>query len=124
MRGIPLFEVLDDTECVKIVVKAEAVFPHGGVEGALSGMAKRRMADIVDQRQGFGQVLIQAQGTGRGARDRRDLESVGETAAEVVGVAVGENLGFASHAPERAGVSHASAIALESAAIGMGILWV
>src|SRR5271163_1357556 len=122
MRGVPLLEVLDNAQGMKIVVKAEAVLAHGGVESAFPRVSKRRMPDVVDQREGLGQVLIQAKRTRNRAGDRRDLESVRQAATEMVGIAVGKNLRLASHASEGTGMGHASAIALEGTAIGMDTL--
>jgi|SRR5271156_1729430 len=122
MRGVPLLKALDDAQSVKIVVKAEAVLAHRGVESALPGVAEWRMTNIVDERKGLGKVRIQAKRAGDGAGDRRNLKSVCEPAAEVVGIAIGENLRLARHAPKRSSMSHASAIALEGAAIGVNIL--
>src|SRR5271154_1586644 len=121
MRGVPLLEALDDAQSVKIVVKVEAVLAHGGIESALPGVAEWRMTDVVDEREGLGKVGIQAKRAGDGTGDRRNLKSVCEAAAEVVGIAVRKNLRLARHAPKRSGMSYASAIAFEGAAIGVHV---
>ena len=58
--GVALFEVLDDAQRVQVVVEAQAVLAHAGVEGAFAGVAERRMTDVMDQRQRLGQLLIEA----------------------------------------------------------------
>ena len=57
--------------------------------------------------------------SGDGARDLRDFDGVGESVAEMVGVAAGENLGLIFEAAEGAGVDDAVAVALEVVAVGM-----
>ena len=52
--GVALFEVLDDAEGVEVVIEGESVLAHGGVEGIFSGVAEGRVADVVDEGQGFG----------------------------------------------------------------------
>ncbi len=59
------------------------------------------------------------QSAGDGAGHLRDFESVGETIAEVIGVARGEDLRFGFEAAEGAGMDHAVAVARVIVAIGM-----
>jgi len=113
---------LDDAEGVEIVVEAEAVLAERVVEGALAGVAEGGMADVVGEGEGFGEVLIEAEGAGGGAGDLGDFEGVGEAAAEMVGGALGEDLGFAGEAAKGAGVEDAADVALEGGAVGMGRL--
>ena len=124
MRGVALLELLDDAEGMQVVVEAQAVFAHGRVERALACVAERRMADIVDQREGLAKVFVEVERLCDRAGDLRDLESVRQPAAEMVGRTVGKDLGLARHAPEGAGVGDASAIALERGAIGVNIFGV
>ena len=117
--GVALFEIFDDAEGVQVVVEEEAVLAHGGVERFFAGVAEGRMADVVDQGQGFGEIDVEAERSGDGARDLRDFEGVGEAVAEVVGVAAGEDLRLGFEAAEGAGVDDAVAIALKVVAVGM-----
>ena len=39
-----------------------AIGPHLGVQRLLAGMAERRVAEIVGERHGFGEILVEAQG--------------------------------------------------------------
>lgn len=77
------------------------------------------MTDIVRQRQGFRQILAQAQDRGDGAGDLRDLDGVREPVAEVVGQTGSEDLRFILEPSERPGVNYAVAIAAKLVAIGM-----
>jgi hypothetical protein len=105
---------------MQIVIEEEAVGAHGGVEGLFSGVTERRMAEIVNQRQRFGEIDVEIERGGYGAGDLRDFDRVGETVAEVVGVAAGEDLGFVFEAAKGAGMDDTITVALEIVAIGMG----
>ena len=113
MGGVALLEVLDDAQRVEVVVEAEAVALEALVQGALAGVAEGRMADVVDQCQRLGEVFVEAERAGAGAGDLRDLDGVGQAAAEVVGGAAGEDLGLAREAAEGARLHDAFAVALE-----------
>jgi hypothetical protein len=60
--GVALLEVLDDAQGVEVVVEAQAVALEALVEGALAGVAEGRMADVVDQGEGLGEVFVEAEG--------------------------------------------------------------
>jgi hypothetical protein len=108
---------------------------EGVVEGAFAGMAEGRVADVVNQGEGFDKVLVEAEGGGDGAGDLGDFHGVGEAGAEVVGEgggfaldicalsgggAVGEDLRLAGQAAESAGMDDAGAVTLERGAVGVG----
>ena len=118
--GVALFEILDDAESVQVVVEEEAVLAHGGVERFFAGVAKGRMSDVVDEGESFGEIDVEAEGSGDGARDLRDFEGVGETVAKVVGVAAGEDLSLGFETAEGAGMDDAVAVALKVVAVGVG----
>jgi hypothetical protein len=77
MRGVTLFEVLDDAQSVQVVVEASPMTSEAPVQSALTGVSKRRMTDVMNQRKRLGQVFIQAKRGGRSAGDLRDLNGVG-----------------------------------------------
>ena len=114
-----ILEVLHDAQGVEIMVEAKAVSLERLVEGPLAGMAEGGMADVVGEGEGFGEVFIEAKGTGDGARDLRDFHGVSEAAAEMIGAAMGEDLGFACETAKGAGVDDAAAIALKRGTVGM-----
>ena len=95
-----------------------AVLGHAFVEGVLTCVPKRRMAQIVRQRHGFDQVFVQAQSPGDGAAQLRDFERVREPRAEQITLVVQEHLCFVDQPPECGGVHDAVAVALESVARG------
>src|SRR5207302_8587711 len=82
-------------------------------------MAERRVADVVDECERFGEIDVQLQLFGDGARNLCDFDGVRQPVAEVMAYALGENLGFIFEAAEGAGVNDAVAIALKVIAIGM-----
>ncbi len=77
------------------------------------------MADVVRQRQRFGQIFIHAQNARHRARDLRDLNGMRQPVAKVIRNAGRENLRFVFEAPERPRVNHAVAVALKRIAIRM-----
>src|SRR5690348_4630939 len=105
--------MLDDAQGVEVMVEAKAVLAKRIIQRALSGVPEGRVADVVDQRERFGEVFIEAQRAGDGARDLRDLHRVRQAAAEVVGVAVREDLGLSGEATEGPRVEHTRPVALK-----------
>ena len=77
------------------------------------------MADVVNQREGFGEVGVEIQAGGDGAGDLRDFERMGQAVAKMIGEAGGEDLGFGFEAAESAGVDDAIAVAGVIVAVGM-----
>ena len=116
MRGIALLEVLDDAQRMKIVVEAATMPLEALVQRALAGVAKRRMADVVNQRQRLRQILVQAKRRGDGAGDLRDLNGVGQPAAKVVGGAAGKDLRLARQPAKGARLHDAFPVALKGRA--------
>ncbi len=116
---IPLLELLDDPQGMEIVVESSAVRAQQLIELVLARMAERRMADVVNQRQGLGQIGVQRERARDGARDLRDFQRMRQAIAEVVGESCGEDLGLGFQAPERARVDDAVAVARVVVTVGM-----
>ncbi len=116
---IPLLELLDDPQRVKIVIEALSVLAHARIELAFACVSKWRMADVVDERESFGEIGIDPQRARHGARDLRNLQRVRQPVAEMVGEARGENLSLRFETAKRAGMQHAVAIAGVVVAVGM-----
>ncbi len=116
MRGVTLFEVLDDAQRMDVVVEAAAVTAETAVERALAGVSEGRMADVVNQSERLREIFIQAKRGCRGARDLRDLHGVGQAAAKVVGGAAGKDLRLARETAKGARLHDALAITLEGSA--------
>ena len=82
-------------------------------------MAKRRVSDVVDERQSFDQINIQSELGCDRPRDLRDFKGVRQAISKVVGVSASENLGFGFKTAESSRVNHAVTIALKIIAIRM-----
>src|SRR5437899_8704208 len=116
---IALLELFDDAEGVQIVIEVTAAHAHQYIELPLAGMAERRMANVVDQRERFGEIGIQAESRGHGASNLRDLQRVRQAVAEMVGIAGGKDLCLSFETAESAGMDDAVAVTRVGAAVGM-----
>ena len=56
---VAVLEGLDDAESVEVVIEAIAEAAHLPVQLVFTGVGKGRMADVMAEREGFGQVVIQ-----------------------------------------------------------------
>jgi len=83
------------------------------------------MADIVDQGEGFGEGVVDAERGGGDAGDLGYFESVSEAAAGVIALvsvavgAAGEDLGLAGEAAKGLGVKDAADVACKGRAVRM-----
>ena len=118
MRGVTLLEVLDDTQRVEVVVEATPMTLEAPIEGALTGVPKWRMADVMDQRKRLRQIFVQAKRGGNGPGDLRNLNRVGQAPAKVIGGTAGEYLRLPRKTPEGAGLHNAFAIPLKGCTRG------
>ena len=78
-----VLEHVDDAETLLVVVEAAG---DEIVEDALAGVAERRVPEIVPERDGLGQLLVEPQHLGDAARNLRDLERVRQAGAVVIPV--------------------------------------
>ena len=88
------------------------------VQRFLSGVAERRVAEVVGEREGFRQVFIEAERAGDGAGDLRHLDRMGEAGAVEIALVVDEDLGLVLEPAEGGGVDDAVAVALARGAGG------
>ena len=56
---IALLELLDDPQRVQIVIEALAILAHARIELPFPGVAERRMADVVNERQRLGKIGVE-----------------------------------------------------------------
>ena len=61
--GVAMLQRGHDAQGLRVVVEA-AMGLQAGIQRPLAGMAERRMAEVVRQRQGFRQVLVEARAAG------------------------------------------------------------
>jgi hypothetical protein len=57
--GVALLETLHDAHGVQVVVEARAEALHLAIQLLLAGVREGRMADVVGQRQGFGEIFVE-----------------------------------------------------------------
>ena len=113
--GVAMFEVGDQAQRVGVVIEA-AERLHAFGQRVFAGMAERRVAEIVRERQRFGEVFMQAQRAADGAGELRDFETVREARAVMVAFVVDEHLRFIFETAEGGGMDDAIAVALEGGA--------
>ena len=90
-----------------------AVRPHRLVERVAAGMAEGRMAEIVRERQGLGEIVVEMQRPRDRARDLRHFERMRQPRPVMVAFVIDEHLRLVLQASECGGVNHAVAVALE-----------
>ena len=105
-----VLEHVDDPQALLVVVEAAG---DQLVEHALARVPERRMAEIVAERDGFGQLFVELQDLGDGPRDLRDLERVRQPRAVVIAGRREEDLRLVLQPAERLRVNDAVAIALK-----------
>ncbi len=57
---VSLLKILHDSQSVQVVVKKKSVAPHRDIKSFLPGVTEWRMADVVDQSQGFDEINIES----------------------------------------------------------------
>ena len=113
-RPVPVvLEVVDHPQAL-LAVTERPTQERG--ERLLAQMAERRVPQVVSERDGLGQVLVQAERAGDGAGDVRDVERVRQPDPVVVALRRQEHLGLVLQPAERLGVGDAIAVALEDRA--------
>ncbi len=105
-----VFELLDDPQALVGVVEAEG---QELAQGLLAGVAEGGVAEVVAERDGLGQVLVEAEGLGDRPGDLGDLEAVGQPRPVVVPEGREEDLGLVLEPAEGLGVDDPVAVALE-----------
>ena len=110
-----LFEARYNAKALSVVVEA-TVFAHDIIEGSLAGVTVGRVSKVMGQRQAFGQVFVEAQLAGDGARNLRHLQTVRQPRAIMVAFVVNKNLRLVSQTAEGCGMQDAVAIALKRTA--------
>src|SRR5262249_46547662 len=81
--GVAALEPGDDPQRLGIVVEAAMLGEHL-IERALPRMAERRMAEIVRQRQGLGEILVEAERARQRAGNLRHLQRVRQPGAVMI----------------------------------------
>ena len=98
---ILLLQLLDDAEAMAVVLEA-TVLAHEPVERLLARVSEGRMAEVVREGDGLGQVLVEPQRARDVPGDAGDFHRVREPGAEVVAGAVEEDLRLVFQPAKRA----------------------
>src|SRR5262245_14812936 len=115
---VALLEPVHDAERLAVVVEA-AVVREQLVEDALAGVTEGRVAEVVREHDGLGEVLVEAQRAGQRARDLAALDRVREPVPIVIALVVDEHLRLVLEAAERARMDDAIAVARKCGAVGV-----
>src|SRR5262249_43506252 len=83
---VPLLKMFDDAQRMQVVVEEAAVHTHDFVEFSFTRMPKRRMADVMHQRERLGQLRVRTESRRNGPCDLCDFQRVRQSVAKVVGV--------------------------------------
>ena len=113
--GVAFLQPGQDAQRLGVVVET-AIILHRLVQRLAAGVAEGGVTEIVGQRQGLGQILVQRQRPGDGAGDLGDLEAVGQARAVIVALVIDEDLGLVFEAPEGRRMDDAVAVALKNRA--------
>ncbi len=113
---VAVLDDLDDAQALAVVLEP-APLAHQAVQDPLARVAERRVAQVVGERHGLDEILVETEHPREAAPDLRGLERVGEAVPVVVALVVDEDLGLVLEAPERRGVDDAVAVALEGGAV-------
>ena len=113
--GITMLQRGHDPQRLGVMIEA-AMGLEAFVERPLAGVAERGMAEIMGQRQGFGEVLVEPELAGQRPGNLRDFERMGQPGAVMVALMEHENLRLVLQAAERGRMDHPVAIPPERAA--------
>src|SRR3546814_1242214 len=95
-----------------VVIEA-AVRRHCGLQRILARVTEGRVADVVREAQGFGQILVEPERARDTAADLRDLDAVGQPDAIMLAVGRDEHLRLVAQAAEGDRMDDAVAVALK-----------
>ena len=111
--GVAPLQLGDDAQGLGVVVEAAHTASSSSSQRLLAGMAERRVAEIVGQRDAPRQILVAAQRAGQSAGDLRHLDRMGQPRAVVVALVGDEDLRLVLQPAEGGRMDDAVAVALE-----------
>ena len=115
--GIAPLERGDDAQRLRVVIEA-AAGSQAVVERALAGMAERRMAEVMGERERFGEVFVEPERAGERAGDLGDFERMGEAGAEMIALVEDKDLGLVREPAECGAMDDSVTVAAERVAGG------
>ena len=113
-----LLQPLHHTKTLTVVGEVGIV---AAAKSGLTGVTEGRVAEIVPQGGGLGQILVEPQSAGHGTGDLSDLQGVGQTGAVVIPRRRQEHLGLVHQPTEGLTVNDAVAVTLVLVPHGTGL---
>ena len=110
--GVAALQRGDDPQGLRIVVEA-AIGPEHFVERPFADMAERRVAEVMRQRERFGEILVEPERTRERARNLLHFQGMRQPGAVMVALVEHEDLGLVLQAAEGSGMDDAVAIPAE-----------
>jgi len=120
---IRIFEELHDPQALAVVIEP-TVSAHTFGEHLFSGVAKRRMAQVMGECNCFREVFVQSQCTRDCAADGGHLDRMSQPGAQMVTGPIQEDLRFVLEPAKGPRMNDACAISLKFCAIRMAGLWI
>ena len=123
IRRVAPLEPRDDPQRLGVVVEA-AVTRHARFEHVLAGMAEGRMAKVVREGQGLGQILIEPERARKRTGDLAHLDGMGQARPKMIAFVIDEDLRLVLEPAERGRMDDPVPVALEFASrrrYGFGI---
>ena len=108
-----LFQILHHPQTLPVMGKTSGAQP---VEGSFPRMTEGRMPQVMSQRDGLGQVLVQAQGPGHRAGDLADFQGMGQAGTVMIAFRGKKDLCLLLEPPERLAVQDPVTVPLEARA--------
>ena len=117
------FQLFDYAETLAASTEAAGIL-HELIESLFHWTTERGVAEVAGEGDGFSQVLIECEGTAKGAGEGGYFNRVSKTGADMIPGAVEGDLGFVFEATEGGAVNDAFAVPLEFWAEVVRFLWV
>jgi hypothetical protein len=111
------FEVVDDTQRLKVVLESTMV-SHARIQGILSGMAERRVTEIVREADCLNKGLVDSKCARNGSRDLRNFQRVRQPGSIQIAFVIDENLRLVHQAAKCRRVNNSVPVPVILAAIG------
>ena len=112
---VTLLKDIDHAQRLQVMFES-AIRLHADVQRVLTAVAKGRVAEIMRQCDGFGQVFTERQAARHGTADLRHFKTVRQPGAEQIAFMIHEHLGLVFQAAKSGGMDDAVAVALIFAA--------
>ena len=107
-----MFEIIHDAKRLNVVFKT-AVIAQQSIQSLFTGMAERRMTQIVRQRDRFGQQRVDTDSHREHPGEAGDFQRMGQSRAVVISLRIDEHLRFVLKSAKGGATGHATPILFE-----------